>query len=74
MDDRHQALDRDYELVINLEDEIEVANFVQGAVLGSAGHWVSSTSSDGPWAIGERVGDAGSASVSGSLSAFSDVG
>jgi heptosyltransferase-2 len=26
-DDRDQALDRDYELVINLEDEIEVANF-----------------------------------------------
>ena len=26
-DDREQALDRDYELVINLEDEIDVANF-----------------------------------------------
>ncbi len=28
-DDRHQALDRDYDLVINLEDEIEVANYAK---------------------------------------------
>jgi len=28
-DDRHQALDRDYDLVISLEDEIDVANFAK---------------------------------------------
>lgn len=28
-EDRHQALDRSYELVVNLEDEIEVANFAR---------------------------------------------
>ena len=28
-DDRHQALDRAYDLVISLEDEIEVANFAK---------------------------------------------
>ena len=30
-DERDQALDKDYELVINLEDEIEVANFAKEA-------------------------------------------